>query len=72
MAARNLEILAEMRGVGEQLLRDAADVDAGAAEAAVLGDRYFGAVASAHAAGTHAARAAADREKVVIEAQLTY
>jgi hypothetical protein len=71
VAARNLEILAEMRGVGEQLLRDAADVDAGAAEAAVLGDRYSGAVARGHAAGTDAARAAADREKVVIESQLT-
>jgi hypothetical protein len=44
VAARDLEVLAEMRGVGEQLLGDAADVDAGAAEAAVLGERYLGAV----------------------------
>jgi hypothetical protein len=66
----DLELLAEMRGVGKELLRDAADVDAGAAEAAFLGDRYLGAVAGGNAAGTDAARAAADGEKVVIEAQL--
>jgi hypothetical protein len=60
-----------MRGVGKQLLRDAADVDTGAAEAAVLGDRYLGAVAGGDAAGAYAARAAADGEKVVIEIQVT-
>jgi len=65
----NAEILTEVRGVGEQLLRDAADVDAGAAEAAVLGDRDLGAVARGNAARAYAARAAADREKVVVENQ---
>jgi hypothetical protein len=34
-----LQVVAEVRGVGKQLLRDAADVYAGAAEAAGLGDR---------------------------------
>jgi hypothetical protein len=63
------EILTEMRGVGEEFLGDAADVDAGAAEAAVLGDRDLGAVARGNAARAYAARAAADREKVVIENQ---
>jgi hypothetical protein len=70
IAARDLEILAEMRGVGEQLLGDAADIDAGAAEAAVFGDRDFRAVACADAARADAARAAAYREEVVIESQL--
>jgi hypothetical protein len=51
-----------MRGVGEQLLRDAADIDAGAAEAAVFGNRDFRAVAG---------RDPAYREKIVIEIQAT-
>src|SRR5437762_277174 len=67
----DLEILAEMRRVREQLLGDAADVDAGAAEAAGLGDRHARAVAGGHAARADPARAAADGEQIVIEAQLT-
>jgi hypothetical protein len=70
VAFRDLEVLAEMRGVGEQLLRDAADVDAGAAEAAVLGDADLGAVAGGDAARAYAARACAYGEEVVIESQL--
>ncbi len=38
VALRDLEVLAEVGRVREQLLRDAADVDAGAAEAIGLGD----------------------------------
>src|SRR5437588_568961 len=68
---RDLEILAEMRRVREQLFGDAADIDAGAAEAVGLGDRYARAVGGGHAARADAARATADGEKIVIEAQLT-
>jgi hypothetical protein len=71
VGAGEREVLAEMRGVGEQLLRDAADVDAGAAEAAGLGERDPGAIGSGDAAGADAARAAADGEKIVVENQLT-
>jgi len=46
----DVEVLAKVRGVGEELLWNAADVDAGAAKAAGLGDRDPGAVASADAA----------------------
>jgi hypothetical protein len=70
VAARDLEILAEMRGVGEQLLGDAADIDAGAAEAAVFGDRDFRTVACGDPARADPARTAAYREEVVIESQL--
>jgi hypothetical protein len=70
VTARDLEILAEMRGVGEQLLGDAADVDAGAAEAAVFGDRDFRAIAGRDAARADPARTPAYREEVVIESQL--
>jgi hypothetical protein len=70
VAARDLEVLAEMRGVGEQLLGDAADVDAGAAEAAVFGDRDFRAIAGRDAARADPARTPAYREEVVIESQL--
>jgi hypothetical protein len=46
IGARDLEVLAPMRGVGEKLLRDAADVDAGAAEAAGSAIADLGAVAA--------------------------
>ena len=64
-----LQFVAEMRGVGKELLRDAADVDAGAAEAARLGDRDARAKRCADAARANAARAAADGEKVVVVLQ---
>jgi hypothetical protein len=67
IALRDLEVLAEMRGVGEQLFRDAADVDAGAAEAARLGDGDARAVARAYAARANTTRAAAYREKIAVE-----
>jgi hypothetical protein len=56
-----------MRGVGEELLRDAADVDAGAAEQARLGDGDARAVVRGEAARAYAAGAAAYGEKIVIE-----
>jgi hypothetical protein len=65
----DVEILAPVRGVGEKLLWDAADVDAGAAEAVGLGDRYARAVGRRDAAGANAARAASDGEEVVVELQ---
>jgi hypothetical protein len=69
-ARGDLEILAEVGRVGEQLLGDAPYVDAGAAEVARLGDRDPRAIASADPAGANAAGAAAYREEVVVEAQL--
>jgi hypothetical protein len=68
-APRDLEVLAEMRGVGEELLRDAADVDAGAAERARLGDGDTRAVGGGDAAGANAARTASYGEEVVVERQ---
>ena len=65
-----LQFVAEMRGVGKELLRDAADVDAGAAEAARLGYRDARAEGGGNAARAYAARAAADGEKVVVVLQL--
>jgi hypothetical protein len=58
----DLELLAPVRRVGEELLRNAADVDAGAAEATRFGDRDLRAVGSRYAAGANAARAGAYRE----------
>jgi hypothetical protein len=70
---RDLEILAKVRRVGEQLLGDAADVDAGAAEAARLGDADARAVPGGDAACAYAARSASYGEEVevVIQALLT-
>jgi len=70
VAARDLEVFSPVRGVGEELLRDAADVDAGAAEAAVLGDRDLRAVGRRDTARADSARAAAYREKIEVESQL--
>jgi hypothetical protein len=66
-----LQVVAEMRGVGKQLLRNAADVDAGAAEAVRFGDRDARAERGRDAAGAYPAGAAADGEKVVVERQAT-
>src|SRR6266850_7467157 len=65
----DLEVLAKMRPVTEQLFREAADVDAGAAEQARLGDRDARPVAGADPAGADAAGAASYGEEVVVEAQ---
>jgi hypothetical protein len=67
--ARDLEVLAEMRRVGEELLRDAADVDAGAAEAIGFGDRDLGSVGCGDPARANATGAASYGEEVVIELQ---
>jgi hypothetical protein len=56
-----------VRGVGEQLLRDAADVDTGAAEAAGFGDRDARAEVGGETAGAYAPGTAAYREKIEIE-----
>jgi hypothetical protein len=58
-----------MRGVGKELLGDAADVDAGAAERAGFRDADFGAERGRNAARPYAARAAPDGEKIEIERQ---
>jgi hypothetical protein len=71
VAARNFKVFPPVRGVGEQLLRDAADIDAGAAEAAVFGDGDFRAIGGRDTTCTDSARAPAYREEIVIESQLT-
>ena len=59
-------VVGEPRGANQELLRHAADVDAGAAQVALLGNSHPGAVAGRHAAGAHAAGTGADHEKVVV------
>ena len=66
VARRVGEVVAEVRGVDQQLLRDAAAVDAGAAQAVVLDHRGACAVARGAARAGHAARAAADHQQVVV------
>ena len=61
-----LEILAEMRGVDQELLRHAADIDAGAAEIAVLGHRHARAMAGGDARGARPGRAGTDDEEVEV------
>jgi hypothetical protein len=58
-----------MRRVGKELLRDAADVDARAAEAIGFGDRDLRAIARRDAADANAAGAASYGEEVVVELQ---
>jgi hypothetical protein len=65
----DVEILSPVRGVGEELLRDAADVDAGAAEAVGLGDRRARAVGRGNAAGANTAGSASYGEEVVVVLQ---
>src|SRR3546814_5855461 len=61
-----VEVLTVMRGVGQELLRDAADIDAGPAEITLLGDCDPGAVIRREPARAHAAGTGADGEEVVI------
>ena len=61
------KILGEMRAVDQHLLGHAAPDHAGAADPVFLGHRHPCAVRGSHAAGTHAARAGADGEKVKVE-----
>src|SRR5580658_8296119 len=53
-------------GLDEEFFRDAADVDAGAAPEAFLGDAYLGAVAGGDAGATNPGRAAANDEKIKV------
>ena len=64
VARRVLEVVAEVRRVDQQLLRDAAAMHAGAAEAVVLDNACARAVACRAAGAGHTARAAADHQKV--------
>ena len=59
-------VVGEPRSADQELLRHAADVDASAAEVALLGHRHPGAVAGRHPAGPHAAGTGADHEEVVV------
>ena len=65
-AARVLRPAAIFRGLDHELLGHAADIDAGAAPEAFLGDADTGAVASGDAGAARAAGAAADDEEVEI------
>src|SRR5688572_10596803 len=60
------KIFAVVRGVDEQLLGNAADVDASAAEITFLGDGDSGAERSRHPARAYAAGTRADCKKIVI------
>jgi hypothetical protein len=60
--SRFLQVFADVRCVGKQLLRDAADVDAGAAEAPGFSDRDARAQVGGEAAGANAAGTPAYRE----------
>ena len=61
-----MDALHDVRGVVHDLLRDAADVDAGAAQRALLADRYFGTMRRRAARGRDAAAAGADDEVVEV------
>src|SRR5687768_17283409 len=66
---RDVEVFPPVRRVAEELLGNAADVDAGAAEAARLGDADARAEAGGDAARPYAARSAPYREEVEIVIQ---
>src|SRR5690606_9634079 len=67
-----LEVLGEMRTVHQQFLRYAADVDAGAAQIATLGDRDAGTKASGEARRTYAAGTGADHEQIEVVTHFGY
>src|SRR5579862_1459428 len=62
-----LEFIVETRGIDQKLFRYAAADDAGAAEAVFLGERDARAVLRGNAGRAHAARTAANDEKVKVE-----
>ena len=64
--------LAEVRGMAEQLLGDAAHVDAGTAQLGSLHHSHTGPQAGSHTAGAHAARATAYDQKIVIKVLLLH
>ena len=60
------EVLAVMGSVDQEFLRNATDVDTGATEIALLGDRDFGAEGCLQPARAHAAGAGTDSKKIII------
>ena len=67
IAGRVHDVFLELAGIDQELLGNAAADDAGAAQAVFLGQRHARTGQRRHAAGAHAARAAANDEKVVVE-----
>ncbi len=67
ITGRILEMLVELRGIDEQLLRHAAADDAGAAEAIFLGDGHLLAERCRKTGAAYAAGAAADHEQVIVK-----
>ena len=65
-----MDALHDVRGVVHDLLRDAADVDAGAAQRALLADGDLGSVRGRAARRGDAARAGADDEVVEVPASV--
>ena len=61
-----------LAGLHQQLLRHAADIDAGAAPETLLRDRHAGAVAGGNAGTANTGRAAADDEEIVVHEVLTF
>ncbi|MCY1360640.1 hypothetical protein D9M69_472750 [compost metagenome] len=61
-----LEVFGEMGTVDQQLLRHAADVDAGAAQVAALGDSHAGAEAGSKARRAHTAGTGTYDEEVEV------
>jgi hypothetical protein len=66
-AGRILEVPREVRGVAVELFRDAAHVDAGAAQGGGFGQHHARAALRGHAGGPHAPAAATDHEQVAVE-----
>src|SRR5690606_16299809 len=66
IAARLMKHMAEFRGVNEQLFRNAAANNAGAADAIFLSDGDARAVSRSKPRGPDAARTRADGEKIVV------
>ena len=63
-----MDALHDVRGIIHDLLRDAAHVDAGAAQRALLADGYFCTVRRGSSRGRDAAAAGADHEVVEVPA----
>ena len=61
-----MDALHDVRGIIHDLLRDAAHVDAGAAQRALLADGYFGTMRGRAARARDAAAAGADDEVVEV------
>jgi hypothetical protein len=62
----SLKDFAEFGRVDVQFLRHATDIDAGASQVAVFGDRHPGAKTRRHARSSYPTRAGADHEQVVV------